>query len=313
MPQGETAKRPYSLWYDAWMNRSKPQISRRHAVQALASFALCSSALAEGSSKPREASPWLTLPPTPELPRPDKSGIAEVNGTKLFYAEFGQGNPVLLLHGGMGNSNYFGYQIAALARDYRVVAIDTRGHGRSPVTSGTMSYDLLADDAVALMQSLALPPAAIVGWSDGAVTGLLLAMRRPEHVARLFAFGANVSLDGMKAGGGRTPVFAAYSSRCKAEYPTLSPSPDKWPKLLDGLRGMWRSELHITRRKLSAIKCPTTICEGQYDEIIRPEHAQEIARAIPGGRFVMLPDVSHFAMLQNPQQFNRALLDFLAA
>src|SRR5262249_41587933 len=157
VPQGETGKRPYSLWYDARMDRSKPTFSRRRAVQALASFALCSSALAERAGKSRETSPWLTLPPTPELPRPDKSGIAEVNGTNLSYAEFGQGSPVLLLHGGMGNSNYFGYQIAALARDYRVVAIDTRGHGRSPVTSGAMSYDLLADDAVALMQSLALP------------------------------------------------------------------------------------------------------------------------------------------------------------
>lgn len=316
MPQRETAKRPYSPWYDAEMKPCQPKLSRRRAVQALMGFALCggSRALArEASGKSPEQSPWLTLPPTPELPRPDRSGFAEVNGAKLFYAEFGQGIPVLLLHGGMGNCNYWGYQIEALAKDYRVIAVDTRGHGRSPVASGAMSYDVLAEDAVAVMQMLELPPAAIVGWSDGAVTGLLLAMRRPEHVARLFAFGANVSLDGMKAGGGRTPVFASYSSRCRGEYRALSPAPDKWPKLMDGLRGMWHAELHITRAKLAAIQCPTTICEGQYDEIIRPEHAQEIARAIPGARFVMLPDVSHFAMLQNPQQFNRALLDFLAA
>ncbi len=302
------------------MNRFPPEITRRRAVQALAGIALCGGAgslHSETMGKPHgpapELSPWLTLPPTPALPHPDKSGIAEVNGTRLFYARFGQGEPVLLLHGGMGNSNYFAYQIEALAKDHLVVAVDTRGHGRSPVTSDAMSYDMLADDAVALMQLLELAPAAVVGWSDGAVTGLILAMRKPELVARLFAFGANVSLDGMKAGGGRTPVFAAYSSRCRAEYPTLSPAPDKWSKLLTGLRGMWRSELRITRRKLAAIKCPTTICEGQYDEIIRPEHAQEIALAIPGARFVMLPDVSHFAMLQNPEQFNRALLDFLGA
>ncbi len=302
------------------MKRSRPEITRRRALQVLAAAAACGAAgglHAETTDKSRATPPWLTLPPTPEMPTPANSGLAPVNGTQLFYAQFGPaapvGAPVVLLHGGMGSSNYWGYQIEALAKDHLVITVDTRGHGRSPVTSGIFSYDILANDTIALMEFLKLPPAAIVGWSDGAVTGLILAMHRPELVARLFAFGANVSLDGMKAGGGRTPVFAAYSSRCKAEYRTLSPEPDKWSKLVDGLRVMWHSELHITRRKLAAIKCPTTICEGQYDEIIRPEHAQEIARAIPGARFVMLPDVSHFAMLQNPEQFNRALAEFLAA
>ena len=296
------------------MDRFPPDVTRRRAMQALAGVALCGAAggLSDATAgKSREPAPWLTLPPTPALPHSDKSGIAEVNGTRLFYAQFGHGEPVLLLHGGLGSSNYWGHQIEILAKTHMVVAIDTRGHGRSPVTSGAFSYYLFADDVIALIEFLHLPKVSIVGWSDGAVTGLLMAMRKPELVARLFAFGANISLDGMKAGGGRTPVFAAYSSRCKAEYRTLSPDPDKWSKLVDGLRAMWRSELHITKRKLAAIKCPTTICVGQYDEIMRLEHAQEIARAIPGARFVLQPGVSHFAMLQNPQQFNEALSDFL--
>ncbi len=259
----------------------------------------------------REPAPWLTLPPTPALPPPDRSGLAEVNGTRLFYAQFGGGEAVLLLHGGLGSSNYWGHQIASLAKTHAVTVMDTRGHGRSPVSSSAFGYELFADDAIALMDLLHLRKASIVGWSDGAVTGLLMAMRKPERVARLFAFGANISLEGMKAGGGRTPVFAAYSSRCKAEYRTLSPDPDKWPKLVDGLRATWRSELHITRRKLAAIESPTTISVGQYDEIMKLDHAQEIARAIPGARLAVLPDVSHFAMLQNPQQFNEALRDFL--
>ena len=162
------------------------------------------------------------------------------------------------------------------------------------------------------MDYLRLPNASIVGWSDGAVTGLLTAMRRPDRVARLFTFGANFSADGAKAGGGRTPVFAAYSSRCKAEYRTLSPEPDKWPELIAGLRATWHSELNITKRKLGTLKCPTTMCVGQYDEIIKWERAQDMAQAIPAGRFVLLPDVSHFGMLQNPEQFNRALAEFLA-
>jgi pimeloyl-ACP methyl ester carboxylesterase len=297
------------------MNRLAAEITRRSAIQALVGIAACGAVGGLGTASAgtaREPAPWLTLPPTPALPPPDKSGIAEVNGTRLFYAQFGQGTPVLLLHGGMANSNYWGHQIEALAKTHLVTAVDTRGHGRSPVTSRAFSYEIFADDVIALTEFLKLPPAAIVGWSDGAITGLILAMRKPELVARLFAFGANASLDGMKAGGGRTPVFAAYSTRCKAEYRALSPDPDKWSKLVDGLRAMWHSELHITKRKLAAIKNPTTISVGQYDEIIKPEHAQEMARAMPGARLVIQPDVSHFAMLQNPDQFNRALVEFLA-
>ena len=296
------------------MHRFPPEITRRRALQALAGIALCGSAggLAATAGEPSEMAPWLTLPPTPALPPPDRSGIAEVNGTRLFYAQFGQGEPVLLLHGGMGNSNYWGYQIEALAKTNLVTVVDTRGHGRSPVTSGTFGYEVFADDTIALMEFLQLPPPAIVGWSDGAITGLILAMRNPERVARLFAFGANASLDGVKAGGARTPLFATYSSRCRAEYQELSPEPDKWPKLLDGLRATWHAQLHITKRKLAAIKTPTTISVGQYDELIKPEHALDMARAIPAARLVIQPNVSHFAMLQNPEQFNAALVEFLA-
>ncbi len=296
------------------MTRLSAEITRRRAVQMLAAIAASTTAggvHSETADKSREPDPWLTLPPTPALPKPDKSGLAEVNGTRLFYAQFGQGEPMLFLHGGLGNSNYWGYQVEALAKTNLVTVVDTRGHGRSPVTSSKLSYEILADDTIALIEFLNMPAPAIVGWSDGAITGLILAMRKPELVARLFAFGANASLDGMKAGGSRTPLFATYSSRCKAEYPTLSPEPSKWPKLLDGLRGMWHSQLHITKRKLAAIKSPTTISVGQYDELIKPEHALEMARAIPGARLVIQPDVSHFAMLQNPEQFNRTLAEFL--
>jgi pimeloyl-ACP methyl ester carboxylesterase len=295
------------------MHRYPPDITRRRALQTLAGIALSGGAASlRGHASAADNPPWLTLPPTPPLPPTDRSGLAEVNGTRLFYAQFGQGEPVLLLHGGMGSSNYWGYQIESLARSHAVTVMDTRGHGRSPVTSSAFGYELFADDVVALMDYLQLPNASLVGWSDGAVTGLLAAMRRPDRVARLFTFGANFSAAGAKAGGGRTPVFAAYSSRCRDEYRTLSPNPDKWPELIAGLRATWHSELNITKRKLGTLKCPTTMCVGQYDEIIKWERAQDMAQAIPAGRFVLLPDVSHFAMLQNPEQFNAALVEFLA-
>src|SRR5262249_19007649 len=144
--------------------------------------------------------PWLTLPPTPDLPETTRSGRLTLNGTSIWHAQFGAGPHVLLLHGGLGNSNYWGHLGGALAQSFTVTVMDTRGHGRSPVMSGAFGYRIFAEDAVALLDALAIPSAAIVGWSDGAVTGLQLALTRQQRVAKLFAFGANASPDGMISG-----------------------------------------------------------------------------------------------------------------
>ncbi len=255
--------------------------------------------------------PWLKLPPTPALPTPARSDVVAVNGTKIFFAQFGAGQPVLLLHGGLGNSNYWGHQIPELARHFSVIAMDTRGHGRSPVTSTAFGYRLFADDVAALLDHLGIAMASLVGWSDGAVTGLELAMTRPARVAKLFAFGANSTPDGLKPHGARSPVFAAYAQRCRAEYRQLSPRPEKWPLLVDGLRAMWRSQPSYSRAQLARIATPTAVADGDYDEIIRREHTAAMSRQIPGARLVMLPWASHFAMLQDPARFTKAVLDFL--
>src|SRR5215831_9779819 len=141
------------------MTGSRRQWTRREAGQALAAVAgawLPIAARAQTADPPPRAkpasrggpadAPWLKLPPTPPWPTPAKSDVAAVNGTKIFFAQFGAGEPVLLLHGGMGSSNPWGYQIPELARHFSVIAMDTRGHGRSPVTSAAFSYRLFAED-----------------------------------------------------------------------------------------------------------------------------------------------------------------------
>jgi pimeloyl-ACP methyl ester carboxylesterase len=294
------------------------QLTRRQVGQALAAVAGAGLPFPTNAQPAKPTTPgghadapWLTLPPTPALPTPSRSDVATVNGTKIYFAQFGDGEPVLLLHGGMGNSNYWGHQIPELAKRFSVIAMDTRGHGRSPVTSAAFGYRLFAEDVTALLDHLDIPKASLVGWSDGAITGLQLAMTRPEKVARLFAFGANSTLDGLKPNGARSPVFVAYAQRCRAEYRTLSPHPEKWPQLVDGLRAMWRSQPSFSKEKLAGIKAPTAVSVGEYDEIIKREHTEAMARQIRGARLVMLPRVSHFAMLQNAARFNDALLAFL--
>jgi len=265
----------------------------------------------EKQPAPSKTRSWLSLPRTPSLPPAPPGQLAEINGTSLFYAQYGAGPPVLLLHGGMGNSNYWGYQVESLAQNYCVTVMDTRGHGRSPVTSKAFSYARFAEDAVALLDYLNIGQSAIVGWSDGAITGLQLAMTKPERVTKLFAFGANASPDGLKPEGAKSPVFASYAARCQQEYERLSPHPEKWPELLAGLRAMWRAEPHYTRQQLAGVKVPTTVSDGECDEIIKSSHTKSIAAAMPNPRLAMLTGTSHFAMLQDPAQFNKALNEFL--
>lgn len=254
---------------------------------------------------------WTRLPPTPAIPQPISSGRLKVGDVELYHAVFGDGEPVLLLHGGMGHSNYWGHQIAALAQRHRVIVLDARGHGRSTLSPQRMSYRLLADDVVRALDALGVRRAAIVGWSDGGIVGLDLAMRLPDRVGRLFAFGANFNLQGLRPAGAQSATFTQYAERCRLDYAALSPTPANWQRLLDDLRRMWGSSPTWTAPQLATIRVPVTIVGAEHDEIVRREHTAELAIAIPGARLSMLPGVSHFAMLQDSARFNAELAAFL--
>jgi pimeloyl-ACP methyl ester carboxylesterase len=286
-----------------------PRLTRREACKVLALIGASSVARDAHAQAPRQVPASRTLPPTPALPVPARSGMAAVNGTSVYYAEFGEGPPVLLLHGGLANSNYWGLLIGDLAKEFSVLVTDTRGHGRSPVTSKTFGYSAFADDVLGLLDFLKIPAVAIAGWSDGGVTGLDLAMKRPDRVNKLFAFGANMNPAGYKAASGG--VFAEFTRRAKTEYGRLSPHPDRWAQLVAGLRTMWRTQPNFTPRMLGSIKVPTLIYVAEHDEIIRRDHTERMARHIPGAQLVVQRGVSHFAMLQDPLRFNATLIEFL--
>jgi pimeloyl-ACP methyl ester carboxylesterase len=304
------------------MRSSTHALTRRQACKGvLAGFSCLFSSVASEALEPNRStaqtdagSPsWLTLPPTPKLPKAARSGVVVVNGARIFFAQFGDGPPVLLLHGGLASSNYWGHQVRELAKSFSVTVMDTRGHGRSPVVSDDFSYAMFADDVAGLLDALKIPAVSIVGWSDGAITGLQFAISRPDRISKLFAFGANSSVSGLKKNGAKSRLFAAFGDRCKAEYALTSPAPEKWSQLLRGLRPMWRTQPEFTREMLGSIQIPTAVADGEHDELIRRQDTERMAREIPGARLIILPEVSHFAMLQNPAQFNAALTTFLTA
>ena len=254
---------------------------------------------------------WKTTALPGPMPAASKQGLAEVNGIKLYFAIYGAGEPIILLHGGAGNGDHWANQVPALSAKFQVIVVDARGHGRSTRDAKPMSYELMADDLLALMDQLELDQAALVGWSDGGAVALDVAIRHPERVTRLVAYGTNFDLSGTQKGGGTT--FATYFTRCATDYAKLSPTPSDYKGLQAALRPMWRTQPNYKRAQIASIKLPTLVLDGDHDEIIRQDHVKELVKLITGARLVLIPESSHFALFQQPEAFNRALLDFLGA
>ena len=262
------------------------------------------------SSVANAAPQWLNLPPMPTLPNADYSGYAPVNGIRIWYAEFGRGTPVILLHGGLANSSYWGKLVPALSGRYRVVVMDSRGHGRSTRNTHPFGYDLMASDVVGLMDYLKIRKAAIVGWSDGAILGLDIAIHHPERVSKLFAFAANSDPSGVMDVD-KSPVFTAYIARARQEYAALSSTPREYDSFVAQIEKMWASEPHFTVEQLRGIRVPTWIVDADHEEAIKRENTLYMADHIPGASLLIQPGVSHFSFLQDPEQFNRDVLHFL--
>ena len=253
---------------------------------------------------------WLTLPPTPSLPKAVQSGYAPVNGVKIWYAMFGRGEPVMLLHGGLASANYWGNQVRALQARYRVVVMDSRGHGRSTRNDQPYGYDLMAGDVIALMDFLKIKKAAIVGWSDGAILGLDIAITHPERVSKLFAFAANSDPSGV-ADIANSPVFNAFIARAEKEYEKLSPTPTEYKAFLAQITKMWETQPNWTAADLQRIAVPTWIVDADHDEAIKRENTEFMAANIPNAGLLLQPEVSHFSFLQDPDQFTADVLHFL--
>jgi len=274
---------------------------------------LLSFLLGLGATMSAQTPQWEQLPPTPELPKPERSGIAAVNGIRIWYAVFGQGEPVVFIHGAMGSSNYWGLQVPAVARHYQVIVLDSRGQGRSTwISEPPLSFQLMASDVLAVMDALHIPKAALVGWSDGGIIGLDIAIHHPERLTKLFAFGANSDPSAIKDDIRQQPAFSEYVRRTKDEYKKLSPAPNQLKGFSEQLGRMEDTEPHFTDDQLRSIKVPTWIVDGDRDEGIKREDTDHMAALIPGAGELILPNVSHFALLQDPEQFNEALLHFLS-
>ncbi|KAK4078305.1 uncharacterized protein Triagg1_3321 [Trichoderma aggressivum f. europaeum] len=270
-----------------------------------------------------------TLPPTPILPDPVVSNRISINNVEIWYALYGaplslHQIPTVFLHGGKISSRWWAHQIQHVAgAGHSVIAIDTRAHGRSTDDPQVaLSYDLFADDVAALLDHLQVPCANFVGWSDGANTCLSLAMGHKHKVKRIFSFGPNYRPDQAIPYAGETvPFVADLMNRMKEEYEAISPTPEKFDSFkakvvaMQETSPMWSEEdfSKIDSNSTDAQQRPVVwIVTGDSEELIQGWVATKIADMIQGSVYLALPDVSHFAPLQDPETFNNALNQWLS-
>ncbi len=221
----------------------------------------------------------------------------------MYYETYGQGAPLLMLHINGGSMKVFSNQIPYFAKHYQVIAVDTRAHGRSIDAGDSLTFEMMADDFNALLDSLHLDSCFVIGWSDGGISGLLLALRHPEKVKKLVVSGPNLWPDTT----GLVPFIFHYLERSADSLRRLSATPEIKNQLkiveLDLL------EPHMTLEQLHAIRCPTLVMGGDHDGI--PSlHLWQISQNIPLSYLWIVPNSGHSVAIYKKDQFNAVVGDF---
>jgi pimeloyl-ACP methyl ester carboxylesterase len=249
---------------------------------------------------------------TPAPVATPSNGMVPINDIQIYYEIHGDGPPLILLHGGLGNAGYWEKQIPALSKKYKVIAMDSRGHGRSTFSEQPIGFALMASDVVALMDYLSIKKAHILGWSDGGIIGLDLALHHPDRLKKVIVYGANYNPSGVRPDIGESKKFNDYIEKAAKDYQTLSPDPTRWDAFMENIGQMWASEPNFTAEQLGGITVPMLILDGDNDELIYTEHTKEMARLIPTAELALVPGAGHFAAWENPEEFNKIVLKFLA-
>jgi pimeloyl-ACP methyl ester carboxylesterase len=264
-------------------------------------------ALAQGQATPAP----VTLTPLPTSWGEVPGQTVRINGVDIYYETYGQGDPVFLLHGGLANGTYFANQIPELAKHYRLIVMDSRGHGRSSYDGQPITYGLMASDVLGLMDQLGIPKASIVGWSDGGIIALDIAIHHPERLNKVIAYGANYNLSGVLPGLEDSPLFAAVIQQAAVEYQRLSPHPERWDAFSQAMFTLFTTEPNYTDDQLRSITVPVLILDGAKEEGIDLNQTRLMALLIPNATLVIMPNTGHFALIEQPAEFNQIVESYL--
>jgi len=230
-------------------------------------------------------------------------------GFKMYYEVYGQGEPLLIIHGNGGSINNFVFQIPYFMKKYKVILADSRAHGRSADPGDSLSYEMMTDDLNALLDSLHVKDAHVIGWSDGGINALLLAIRHPDKVKKLAVTGANLWPDASAVDPWGEASAKAMNDKADSVFKLgkMNAEARNQRKVIHLLS----YEPHITLAQLKTIKCPSLIIGGDHD-VILPEHTALIARNIPQSYLWILPNSGHSTPIFYRDEFNRVVDDFFS-
>jgi len=227
-----------------------------------------------------------------------------IRGVKLYTEVYGKGPALLLIHGNGGTISAFSKTIPYFSKHYKVIAVDSRAHGKSTDNNDSLSFEQMADDFAVLLDTMHIESAYVIGWSDGGINALLLAMRHPDKVKKLASTGANLWPDSTALLPSAWKDELRYYNEQKDKQKTAAMDKNNWKVfLLD-----W-NQPNILLSELSQIKCPSLIISGDRD-VIRLEHTLLIYQNIPGADLWVLPKSGHATLIEHSDEFNKKVDDF---
>jgi pimeloyl-ACP methyl ester carboxylesterase len=227
-----------------------------------------------------------------------------IRGIKMYAEVYGEGTPLLLIHGNGGSIKAFTNTIPYFSKKYKVIAVDSRAHGKTIDTRDSLSFEMMADDFAVLLDTMHIKSAYVIGWSDGGINALLLAMRHPEKVIKLASTGANLTPDS-------TALMPSVWKDMVKQYASDKDKARKTAKE----KNDWKifmldyDQPNIPLAALKAIKCPSLIICGDHD-LIPIEHTTKIYQSIPRAYLWVVPNSGHATLMQHRDDFNKLVDEF---
>lgn len=228
----------------------------------------------------------------------------KVRGINLYCEMYGKGKPLLMIHGNGGSIEAFNKNIPYFSKYYKVIAVDSRAQGKTMDNKDSLSFEMMADDFAALLDTLKIDSAYILGWSDGGINAIIMAMRHPEKVIKFAATGANIVADSTAVIPSLWQEMNEQYARDKNKKFTTAKEKNDWKLfMLDYVQPS------LTWRQLQTIRCPALIIAGDND-LIAPQHTISIFQHIPNARLWILPDCGHGTLQEYPDEFNKKVHAF---
>jgi len=230
----------------------------------------------------------------------------DIRGFKMYCEVYGEGEPLLIIHGNGGSIDNFIKQIPYFSKKYKVIIADSRAQGKSTDNSDSLTYEMMADDYAALLTALKVDSANVIGWSDGGINALLLAIRHPEKVKKLAVTGANLRPDS-------TAVYPEVINMFMPRHLAMKKKANKTERdrMMIKMTSLLMEQPHISLQELHTIKVPALIIGGDHD-VIREEHTMEIYKNIANADLWILPNSGHATPVVYADEFNATVDRFFA-